>query len=366
MKKILIINPFGIGDVLFTTPVIEAVKKKFPNSFIGYLCNEKSAPILENNPHVDKMFFYTRGDLKRIRQKSQLKYLKAFFNACRQITREKFDLAIDLSMVNQYSLLLWLMGVKQRWGFDYKGRGLFLTDKIKFDGFINKHVVDYYEDLLLHFKIDAFEKKLKFYTSLNDEKFVEKLLKQNKITSDDILIGIAPFGGASWGPDAANKQWPAENFLALIDELLKNFKVKVILFGRSEDRTNLADFERVISKERVVDAVGKTTLGQLAVLIAKCKVFISNDSGPLHIACAQEVPTISIFGPVDETVYGPVGGKNENLIIVSEVKCRPCYKDFKKPVCQRMDCLKTINVDMVVKNIEKLIIKVKSKEINRK
>jgi len=366
MKKILIINPFGIGDVLFTTPAIEAVKKKFPESFINYLCCEKSAPILKNNPQINKLFFYTRGDLKKIRKKSYWQYIKVFFKACREISSEKFDLAIDLSMVNQYSFLLWLLGVRQRWGFDYKGRGLFLTRKVKFDGFTSKHVVDYYKDLLLHFNIEEFEGKLRFYTSKDDENFAREFLKENDVEKNDILIGIAPFGGASWGPDAANKQWPAENFVSLIKEIISQYRAKVFLFGRSEDENSLDDFNEVILKEAgVINAVGKTNLGQLAALISECKLFIANDSGPLHIACAREVPTISIFGPVDEKVYGPVGDKNKNFIVTAEIECRPCYKNFNKPVCQNMNCLMQIKTDAVLRIVDKLIKKLEIKEKNK-
>ncbi|MCG2712938.1 MAG: glycosyltransferase family 9 protein [Candidatus Omnitrophica bacterium] len=362
MKKILIINPFGVGDVLFTTPVITALKKKFPDSFIGYLCQKQTAPILENHPLVDKLFLYTRGDLKQVRKKSYLEYVKMLLLGINKIKYEKFDLAVDLSMVSQYSLLLWLLGVKQRFGFDYKGRGLFLTHKLKVNGLGQKHVIEYYRDLLSLLKVKEFNEELKFYTALADRQFADNLLINRDVDNKDILIGIAPFGGGSWGEDAASKQWPDECFVRLINDLLNAYECKIIIFGTKKNMDDCAIFKEVFSNKGVVNAIGRTTLGQLGALIGKCSLFISNDSGPMHIACAKEVNTISIFGPVDERVYGPVGKTACHEIVKADIECRPCYKNFKKPDCKNMDCLEAISEEMVLDAAEKVL---KVKKIKR-
>ncbi|MFH1094500.1 MAG: glycosyltransferase family 9 protein [Candidatus Omnitrophota bacterium] len=362
MKKILIINPFGVGDVLFTTPVIAALKKKFPDSFIGYLCQKQTAPILENHPLVDKLFLYTRGDLKQVRKKSYLEYIKMLLRGINKIRNENFDLAVDLSMVNQYSLLLWMLGVKQRFGFDYKGRGRFLTHKLPFNGFGQKHVIEWYRDLLKMMKVNEFNRELKFYIALKDRQYADNFLTKNAVLNSDIMIGIAPFGGGSWGKDARSKQWPDECFVQLINDLLKCYKCKIIIFGTDKNNDDCAIFKEVLSNKDVVNALGRTTLGQLAALIGKCNIFISNDSGPMHIACAKGVDTVSIFGPVDENVYGPVGRTARHEIVMAEVECRPCYKNFKKPDCKNIDCLKAISEKMVLETIDKVF---KAKKIRR-
>ena len=366
MKKILIINPFGIGDVLFSTPVIKALKNKFPDSFIGYLCQKQTAPILENHPLVDRLFLYTRGDLKQARKKSYPGYVKMLLLGINEIKNEKFDLAIDLSMVSQYSFLLWLLGVKQRFGFDYKGRGLFLTNKLLIDGLRQKHVIEYYYDLLKLLEVKEFKRELKFYTALADRQFADNFLIKNKVTENDILIGIAPFGGGSWGEDAGCKQWPDERFLCLIKDLLSAYKCKIIIFGAKKNKDDCAVFKEVFFNKNVVNAIGRTTLGQLAALIGKCSLFISNDSGPMHIACAKDVDTVSIFGPVDESVYGPVGKTARHEIVKANIECRPCYKNFKKPNCKNMDCLEAIREEMVLDAIEKVFMAKKIKRSSRK
>ncbi len=361
MKKILIINPFGVGDVLFTTPVISALKKKFPDSFIGYLCQKQTAAILENHPLVDKLFIYTRGDLKQIKKKSYWAYIKMLLKGINKIQSERFDLAIDLSMVSQYSFLLWLLGVKQRFGFDYKRRGIFLTNKLRVNGFGGKHVIEYYFDLLKLLKVREMSKKLKFYTALKDRQYVDNFLAKNNVRKFDILIGIAPFGGASWGKDARSKQWPDERFAGIMRGLLRDYACKIVIFGTNKNVDDCAIFKDVLKSENVVNAIGKTSLGQLAAMIGKCSLFISNDSGPMHIACAKEVDTISIFGPVDENVYGPVGQSARHEIIKANIECRPCYKNFKKPDCSNIACLDEISEDMVLDVIRK-IMKTKEKK----
>jgi len=357
MRKILIINPFGIGDVLFSTAVIAAIKRKFPDSFIGFVCNQSSAPVLQGNPAVDELYFYTRGDLKRIRKKSGIKYVQTLFKTITTIVRKKFDFAVDLSMVNQYSMWLRFLGVKQIWGFDYKGRGKFLTHRIPVSSFEKKHVVEYYQDLLAFMGISEYEKKLHFYLSDEDKNWALNMLKELEIKKDDLLIGLAPFGGASWGNDARNKQWPIKRFAGVIKKTLANYNAKILLFGAEADVPASKRLRRMIARTECFNLAGKTSLGQLAALIAQCNLFLGNDSGSLHVACAFNVNTVSIFGPVDEKVYGPLGKSDFNKVISADAACRPCYKNFKKRYCSHMNCLMTIEEEDVFSAMEKMLSK---------
>jgi heptosyltransferase-2 len=271
------------------------------------------------------------------------------------IRREKFDIAVDLSMVSQYSFLLWLIGVKVRFGFDYKNRGFFLNNKISIEEIGDRHILSYYIDLLKLMGVREVERELKFYTSLADRQYADRFLSKNNISEKDILIGVAPFGGGSWGKDAIAKQWPDEKYANLMRQLLKAKKYKLLLFGTKKNIDDCAVFKDLLSNKNVVSAIGQTSLGQLAALIGKCSLFISNDSGPMHIACAKGVDTISIFGPVDEQVYGPVGYNADHEIVKADVDCRPCYKNFKKPDCATVKCLNQISETQVMETVNKLL-----------
>ncbi|MBU1087457.1 MAG: lipopolysaccharide heptosyltransferase II [Candidatus Omnitrophica bacterium] len=354
--RILIINPFGIGDVLFSTPVISALRGKYPDSFIAYLCNQAAAPLLENNPKIDKLFFFSRGDFKKIRRESFLKYLTAFIQAILIIRKQKFDLVVDLSMVMQYSLVLWLLGVPKRYGFDYKKRGRFLTDKISVQTFVEKHVVDYYADLLTKLGVENFKRDLSLYLSAEDQRWAVNFLKAHNIAKLDVLVGLAPFGGLSWGVAAENKQWPIESYAFVVEQIIRKHKLKILLFGTKKDLAKTKVFNRIAGKTEVINCAGQTSLGQLAALISKCKLFISNDSGPLHIACALNRNTVSIYGPVDENVYGPIGDEKLHNIVCADIDCRPCYQNFQKPECPTMNCLQSLDKQKVLAIVEKTII----------
>ena len=147
-KSFLIINPFGIGDVLFSTPLIRNIKKTLPHSRIFYLCNRRSYPVLKDNPLIDKCFIYERDEFKALQKKSAVAWLKKFYSFISQIRREKIEIALDLSLNSQFSFLSWAAGIKQRIGYDYKKRGWLLTKKIVFSGYQDKHVIEYYLELL--------------------------------------------------------------------------------------------------------------------------------------------------------------------------------------------------------------------------
>ncbi len=355
MKKILVINPFGIGDVLFATPVARALRIKYPDSFIGFLCNRQVGPILKNNPDINELFFYSRGDLKKIKKISRLAHLSYLLGALGHLRKIKFDLALDLSLVNHYSFVLMLIGVRQRYGFDYKRRGRFLTDKIELNGFAGKHVVDYYYDLIGKLGIDTFARKLELKVDKKDEEWAAGFLKENEVKCSVPLIGISAFGGSSWGAKAKKKQWPIEYFANIVQKIIERYKAKIILLGTENDKKESLKLENLIGAKELINAAGKTSLGQLAALIGNFKLFIGNDSGPLHMAAALDVKTVSIFGPADELVYGPVGDDSRHIVLSKSLSCRPCYKNFRSSPCQSMNCLLEVMPQDVLAAVARLL-----------
>ncbi|MCP4649395.1 MAG: hypothetical protein GY853_04850 [PVC group bacterium] len=355
MKNILVINPFGIGDVLFTTPVLRALKKEYPKSFVGYLCNRQVAALLQDNPDVDELLFFSRGDFKKAKKESFIKGVSFLFRAFCRLRSLKFDIVVDLSLVSQYSVLMWFLGVKERWGFDYRNRGRFLTHKVKINGFQDKHVTEYYRDLLLRMNIKDFESNLKVNVNRREEEWADEFLKLKGVHPDVLLIGISPFGGKSWGPDAASKQWPQERFARVAKQLIEKHKAVVVFLGVKDEKKSIENICRIIDSQSVINAAGETDLTQLSALISCLDVFIGNDSGTLHIAAALGVKTVALFGAVDERVYGPVTSKKNQVVVSSQSQCRPCYKDFKKPVCRTMECLLNITEKNVLDAVEKIL-----------
>ncbi|MFH0738964.1 MAG: glycosyltransferase family 9 protein [Candidatus Omnitrophota bacterium] len=357
MKKFLIINPFGIGDVLFTTPVIRSIKENFPKGQVGYWCNERVGAILEDNPCIDKVFALSRGDLKRISGYSRIQGLRRSWGLFSAIKKERFDISLDFSLEHRYSLISKLAGIKRRVGFNYKKRGKFLTESLEVLGYQDKHVVEYYLGLLDFIGVKpAADLRLELFIAQEAKFKVEALFLDLGINNKGPLIGIAPGAGGSWGKDAGYKHWSAEKFAQVTDKISKDFGSKVLILGDGKER-QLA--ERIVkaSSGKPFDLTGKISLKELAAVIERLDLLIANDGGPLHMAVALGVKTVSIFGPVDERVYGPYPASDRHIVIKKDLDCRPCYQDFRFKGCDNNRlCLEGIDVNEVYERARSLML----------
>ena len=355
MEKFLIINPFGIGDVLFTTPAIRAIKENFSGCFVGFWCNQRVEGILKDNPNINMLFPLSRGDLKKIYQESRVEGIKRFFGLLGRIKKEKFDTALDFSLDYRYSLLTKLIGIRRRIGFDYKKRGLFLTEKIGLDSYDKKHIVEYYLDLLRSIGISGASADLDLFIPENNRQRARKVFAAAGINKESLIIGIAPGAGASWGIQASYKQWPALRFAQLGDMLTQAFSAKIVILGDESERP-IADIIINASKHKPLDLVGKTSLEEFAALVGNLNLLITNDGGPMHMAVALGVKTVSIFGPVDDLVYGPYPRTDKHIVIKNKIDCSPCYQGFRMQICDKNKlCLNSITTEEVFEAVRRLV-----------
>lgn len=354
MKKILIINPFGIGDILFTTPLVRAIKDAWPESFLGYWCNERTKDIFKHDPNISKVFGLSRGDLKKIFERSILEGIKESLKLFEGIKREKFDTAIDFSLDHRYGLVAKLAGIRKRIGLNYKKRGGFLTSKIDIDGYEVRHIVEYYLGLLKF--LDLKPKNNNLYLSVSEEMILKarSVFERCGIQENDVLLGIAPGAGASWGAHASIKHWSAIKYAKLADRIIEEFSAKVLILGDESERP-IAEIVSHAMRNKAIDLVGKTSLCDLVAIISGLKLLVTNDGGPLHIGVATGIKTVSIFGPVDERVYGPYPPSDRHIVLKSNIACRPCYQKFRMPVCGRdRECINMIGVDEVFAAVRRL------------
>ncbi|NQV03888.1 MAG: glycosyltransferase family 9 protein [Candidatus Omnitrophica bacterium] len=351
-KRILIINPFGIGDVLFSTPLVSAVKEKYPGCHIGYICNIRTKDVLETNPGVDEVFVFERDEYRVLWKESKTKALKKLFNFWKEIRKRRFDLLLDLSLGKEYAFFCWLSGIKARRGFDYKGRGRFLTYRIPFEGFNDKPVVEYYLDAILEWpKGKALNTVL--VTTDSDQQYVDDFLKKQGIKESDVLIGVAPGGGASYGKDRSHyKRWPCKDF-AMVSDMIVSRRGKPVLLGSPLEEGLLKEVASKMHNKPLFSP--KTRIREMSCLINRCKTVLCNDGGLLHVAVSQGVPTVSIFGPTDENVYGPYPASEKHIVMKSNVDCRPCYKRFRLPECTTKRCMEDLSADTVFNTLSKFI-----------
>lgn len=356
MKKFLIVNPFGIGDVLFTTPVVRAIKESEPESLIGYWCNERVKGILENNPCLYKIFALSRGDIKKVYHRSLLRGIRASVSLLNAIKKEKFDILLDFSLDPYYSLKAKSCGIARRIGFDYRNRGAHLTDKIKIEGYNEKHVVEYYLGLLRPLGISPKAQNLELAIPQSSRSKARDMLGSQGVSGNDLAIGIAAGAGASWGRDAGLKHWPELNYARLADKMIGDLGAKIVILGDGSERP-IADTIIKNMHNRPIDLTGRTNLEELGGVIESLRILVTNDGGPLHIAAALGRKTLSFFGPVDPNVYGPYPpDEKRHIVLKKTLECSPCYNNFRLSRCERdRECLEKIDVDAAFAAVKKLL-----------
>ena len=352
-KKVLIINTFGIGDVLFTTPLISNLKTAYPDVYIGYLCNRRTSPLLEHNTKVNRIFIYARDELNVIYKRSRWQYWKVFGAFVQSIKDERFDIVLDVSLSGFTAFLTWWIGIPYRVGFDYKRRGFFLNKKIPFKGYEDKHVVEYYLDLLRAIDVPVKHKALELPLTKEDMDWASRFLKENGVPGRGPVIGLVPGGGESWGKEAVYKRWPTGSFAKLADKLIEKSSAQIILLGGPAESQLCEEIVRGM-RNPCLSLCGKTSLTQFAALAKQCSLIVTNDGGPLHVAVATGSKTVSIFGPVDDVVYGPYPLEG-HMVVKKDLACQPCYRRFRRAQCEHIRCLKQLSVEEVIGKVEAIL-----------
>ncbi|OGW84691.1 MAG: hypothetical protein A2987_06570 [Omnitrophica bacterium RIFCSPLOWO2_01_FULL_45_10] len=351
--KILVVNTFGIGDLLFSTPLLKTLRSNFPTAKIDYMCNARTQCLLRNNKNINNVIVFEKDEFRSALKNSGIEFGKKIIGFMKEIKRNRYNLVVDLSLGHQISLLLKTAGIKKRIGFNYRGRGRFLTDKLDIPGFYDRHVVEHYLDILALVGIKTFDdKNLEVTLSGELERWSQDFLSENNLLTKE-LIGLAPGGGKSWGNNAVYRRWDPANFARVALKLLgKRSRAFFLIFGSQEESNICKPIETALGGN-VINLCGRLELPRSIALIKRCNLILCNDGGILHIAVSQKVKTVSIFGPVDSNVYGPYPPSDRDKVVTADgVNCRPCYRNFKHKACETHDCLKKIDSDKVLKIVE--------------
>lgn len=352
-KKILVIKLGAIGDVIYTTPALRALKKKFPDSLIYYLTAKWSKIIAQNIPYVDSVFTMSAaGENKNIFGKI-LESVKMI----RNIKKEKFDAVVVFHRSTFSNLFAFLCRIPVRAGFSYKGKGRFLTHTVLFDS--KKHEVERYLDVVKEIgaKPDGTRTELKIpKDELNN---IYSIFNINKITTHPI-VAIHAAGGANPGTFMPIKRWEKEKFAKLADLIIDKYRANVLFIGDKSDRELTLEIMGLM-KNKPVNLTGETSISELIGLLGKCDIIIGGDSGPLHIAAAVGTAAVFLFGPSDPKLVAPAGEKYK--IIWKQISCSPCYTpdtvlqniNFSKCPSGTHECMKSISVEEVLKAVDDIL-----------
>jgi heptosyltransferase-2 len=334
--NILIRVPNWLGDSMMATPVVSAVRATFPQAKLTLLAKPYLAPFWKNFSEVCDVLILEKGLVGHLRTIAEIK-------------KRKFDIALTLPSSFSSAFILFASDIPARIGWGGEGRGLLLTHLIPTAEPRQKHLVWEYLELArqgLGQPISLKTIKLAFPFDSKMVREAAELLKSLKVNEESGLVALGP--GATYGPA---KRWPLEYWKQLVPIILKSNKDTLLILGGAEEQEYLNDLWKGLAKpyiKRVVSLAGKTNPRVLAVVLKKCKLLITNDTGPMHVAAAVGTPTVALFGSTSPQWTRPFGLGHE--VIYKSLECSPC---FQKTCPIGYVCLRQISVEEVFQAVQK-------------
>lgn len=311
VRHVLIRGVNWLGDAVMTTPALGALRQAFPGARLALLATPGVAELLRGHPFLDEVLVFERtgrhaGVAGRLR-------------LARELREQGFDLAVLLQNAFDAALIAWLARIPRRIGYATDGRGFLLTHRTPVTGEDRRcHHVDYYLAMLASFGIPPAERRLSLALSPEEEREGGGLLTDAGIGAGEFVVGINP--GATYG---AAKRWYPERFAAVADALAARWGAKVVLFG-GPGEVPIAGAIAAAMTFSACNLAGRLSIRQLMAAIGRCDFFVTNDSGPMHIAAAFDVPLVAIFGPTDHATTSPFSPRAR--VVREGADCAPCLK----------------------------------------
>jgi heptosyltransferase II len=337
IRRILIRATNWVGDAVMSMPAFEAVSENFPESHITVLARPWVAPLYESHPAANEVIPYKRGY-------GYWEDSSEFLKVIRTLRALRFDMAVLFQNAFEAALIARLAGIKIRVGYNTDGRGFLLSHSVvRGKEVLKLHQVEYYLTFLRALGWEAPTRDPGLRASPESVTRTRSLLFSKGIEDHDLLVGLSP--GAAYGPA---KRWPVERFAAIGDRAIREWGAKVVVIGTEKEK-ELGETLISATAPGAVNFCGITGLGDALALIKRCRLFVSNDSGLMHVAAALKVPMVAIFGSTDPVATGP-RGKNAR-VVKQDMECSPCLKP-ECPVGYR--CLLAVQPDDVWREMEKL------------
>ncbi len=351
-KRILIIKPSSLGDIIHAIPVLRLLRLKFPQAHLAWFIHEKWADIIRGHPDLDEILTWS----------FRWSRLPGLFKIFRE---KKFDLAVDLQGLFRSGAISYLSGAPVRVGFKNgrEGSSLFYTHRVS----VPQHPIHAIDRYLLVAKVLGAVPSDPVCTipiSLADEQVVDDLLREVGLVPSQHFVALNPT--ARW----RTKRWPIERFAQLTDHVQAS-GTTVVVIGGEGDIPVIRRMQSLMKTHPVIVA-GKTSLKQLAALLSRAELLITNDSGPMHLAVAVGTPVVALFGPTDPIRTGPYSGlpaarlpdgqgqagmmgqaRITHTVIRRSVECSPCLSRHCKVGDHR--CMMQIGVEEVFEQVNKVL-----------
>ena len=332
IRSILFLRHDRIGDMVLSTAALRALKKAYPQAKITVLASERNHDILKYNPNVDEIVIY--------------KGIMWFFS---EIRPRGYDLVIDPFITDELkqAFMTYLAGGKYRIGFEAAGREIFFNLRGPVAS-TPQQMVDHLFDLVEQVggKRDGCVPEV--FLTAEEQQWASAVLLKKGIDENTVTVAIHP------GAYYPSQRWPSERFGGLVKRMLEQYEAKVILLGSRDEKDLLKAVKEIAGKE--VQVFSELRLRELMALLRKCDLLVCNNSGPLHIASALRVRTVSMIGPTVTPLWLPYG--DSNVVINKDLPCSPC----NRAICKDHECMGLITVDEVFDAVQSQINHLKSKD----
>lgn len=354
--RILVIKLKHIGDVLMATPSIAELRERFPGAFISVLVRKGTEDMVKENPKIDKVITYGG-----FRESPVFKKIIKEIGFAFELRKKRFDIVVEMGFGDREAIYGFVSGAPVRMGFDpggegFPGRGFIITHKFPMD--YSLHIVERDLGLLRPLGISNSMKGLELYYRDEDAEFARRVLEENRIGDEDLIILMHPT--SRW----LFKCWTDEGNAGIADYFQKDKGAKVIMTSGPESREiEKAEHIMGLMKTKPISLFGNITLKQLAALIDTADLFIGVDSAPMHMAAALKTPVIALFGPSGEHNWAPRG--EGHTVIKKDMPCRPCGRAGCND-SKRSECLEAIALEDVIPSIEKKIIEIRERRTFRR
>ena len=339
-ERLLIVRPDHLGDVLLSTPAIQALKRSRPEFSIHVLCGEWAGEALVNYDEIDHVLTLPFPGFQRA-PSSTLAPWRLAIQTARRLRRIGYASAIIMRPDHWWgAMVTHLAGIPQRVGYDLENVAPFLTEAVKFE---YGHAVEQNLRLVSSWTgtLDAADIKLAYPWWKVDCHLIGWLIESLKFEGNAPVVCIHP------GSGAASKFWRAENWVQVADQLAAEYGAKIVFTGTRSEAA-LADAIAADMSADAVSIAGDTNLGELAALYARSRAVLGPDSGALHLAAAVGTPTVALFGPADPQEFAPWGDPRLHEVITSDIGCRPCrILDWQNDNMDYHPCVRDITVRQV-------------------
>lgn len=331
VREILVVRTAYLGDVIMTLPMLKPLKELFPEARITFLTANAAKDLFKANPYVDEVITY---DAPWFYEKTE-----GLWGFLGRLRKRRFDLVIEARAdIRDIFLIAYLSRAKHRISYKVGGGGFLLTGVVPYKQI--KHRVDYHLDIVRY--LGGQPGKLDWGINISEAESRKADLLLAKGGTSGLLIGIHPGGRKGL------KCWPQERFAKLADDLIDRFGARVFFTG-APNEADLIGGIIAMMKGRAENLAGRADLRVAFALIGKLDLFITNDSGPLHIASAMSTPTVALFGPSKSNETGPYGNINRKV-----EKAFPCRQTCDEDVCNnpvKKECMDAVLVDDVFKAV---------------